>query len=172
MSDEINTASEGETEAAAPESVQPSMPDQALAILEEMCEASGMQMEAVIRSVERPYVHIELIGPEAAATWGRLGHSLDALQFLVNLIVAHRVGPEVRVVLDADNYRKRRADALTTMATELAAEVKARNEEAEFEPLPAHERRIIHAALADDPGIETYSEGDDPDRRVVIAPRH
>ncbi|HZP83776.1 MAG TPA: R3H domain-containing nucleic acid-binding protein [Chthonomonadaceae bacterium] len=144
---------------------------QALTLLTEICAASGLDIRPVVRGVNPPYMEIELIGSDAAATFGRLGQSLDALQFLGNLILSHRVRSDVRLLLDAAQYRERRAAALRTRALELAKEVKARNEEAELEPLPAHERRIIHTALADDPDIMTYSEGEEPDRRIVISPR-
>jgi len=75
-------------------------------------------------------------------------------------------------MLDADNYRERRAETLCSIAQDYAREVKDRNQEAEMDPLPAHERRIIHSALIDDPDIRTYSEGDEPHRHIVIAPRN
>ena len=100
-----------------------------------------------------------------------MGQALDALQLLANNILARRTDTDVRMILDADGYRERRAEALRARAREIAKEVKQRNEEAELEPLPPHERRIIHTALADDPDIRTYSEGDEPGRRVVISPR-
>jgi spoIIIJ-associated protein len=148
-------------------------PDQskALALVEGICAASGLGARAVVRSVQRQYIHIEMIGEEVRATFGRMGQSLDALQFLCNMILSRGEGSEVRLMLDAEGYRERRAASLIQRAKELANEVKARNQEAELEPLPAHERRIIHAALAEDPEISTYSEGDEPARRVVISPR-
>src|SRR5262245_54495627 len=143
----------------------------AMALLEEVCAATGQEVRPELRSIQGSYLHIELIGDDVRTTWGRMGQSLDALQMLCNMILSRRVASEVRMVLDADNYRERRADLLRQRAMDLAREVKARGEEAELEPLPAHERRIIHSALADDPDIRTYSEGNDPDRRVVISPR-
>jgi spoIIIJ-associated protein len=143
----------------------------ALSFIEEACAASGLDLHPVVQSVQPPYLHLELAGEDARATFGRMGQALDALQFLANLILMRRIASDVRVVLDAASYRERRADALRHRALELASEVKARNEEAELEPLPAHERRIVHTVLADDPDIRTYSEGDEPDRRVVISPR-
>ena len=86
-------------------------------------------------------------------------------------MLAHRISSDVRLMLDAEGYRARRAATLIERARDLAREVRERNQEAELEPLPAHERRIIHNALIDEPGIMTYSEGDEPDRRIVIAPR-
>lgn len=143
----------------------------AMTLLEEVCASTGQEVRPVLRERQGSYLYIDLEGSDVRATWGRMGQSLDALQFLCNLILSRRVASEVRLVLDADNYRERRASILRQRALDLAAEVKARREEAELEPLPSHERRIIHSVLADDPDIRTYSEGDDPDRRVVISPR-
>jgi spoIIIJ-associated protein len=143
----------------------------ALAFMEEVCAATGQAVRPVVRTTQGHYLHIDLVGDDVRATWGRMGQSLDALQFLCNLILSRRISSDVRIVLDADNYRERRAELLQQRAMDLANEVKSRREEAELEPLPAHERRIIHSALADDPDIRTYSEGDEPDRRVVISPR-
>ncbi|HZT41360.1 MAG TPA: R3H domain-containing nucleic acid-binding protein [Chthonomonadaceae bacterium] len=143
----------------------------ALELMEEICAATGQEVRPVVRSIQPPYLHIELVGDDVRATWGRMGHALDALQLLANMILARRIDTDVRLILDADGYRERRAEALRERAREIAKEVKLRNEEAELEPLPPHERRIIHTALADDPDIQTYSEGDEPGRRVVISPR-
>jgi spoIIIJ-associated protein len=143
----------------------------ALTLMEEICASSGMEARAVVRSLQKPYMNIELLGESIRATWGRVGQGLDALQFLCNTILSRRVSTDVRLLLDAEGYRERRAESLRIRALELAEEVKSRNQEAELEPLPAHERRIIHAVLADDPDISTYSEGDEPARRVVISPR-
>jgi spoIIIJ-associated protein len=142
-----------------------------LTLMEEIGAAMEHEVHAVARDVQGAYLHIELVGETVPGTWGRSGQALDALQFLANMILARRHAGDVRLMLDADNYRSRRAEALRVRAIDLAQEVKARNEEAELEPLPARERRIIHSALADDPDISTYSEGDEPGRHVVISPR-
>ena len=170
---DVNDETNLTTEETPTEEVIELTPDQetALAFLGEVSAASGLEMHPEVRSIQAPYLNIELVGEDMRLTFGRMGQGLDALQFLVNLIVSRRIASDVRVVLDAADYRSRRVEALTRKAVELANEVKARNEEAELEPLPAHERRIVHAALADDPEITTYSEGDEPDRRIVISPR-
>ena len=72
--------------------------------------------------------------------------------------------------MDGDNYRSEREKTLTEHAISVAEEVKKRGEEAVFKALPAFERRIVHKALIDYAGVKTYSEGDEPERRVVIAP--
>lgn len=147
-------------------------PDQqrALTLVQEICAASGLDARAVVRSAQRPYLNIELLGSDIRATFGRMGQSLDALQLLCNMILPRHAETDVRLMLDAEGYRERRAETLRQRAMDLAREVKERNQEAELEPLPAHERRIIHAALAEDPSISTYSEGDEPHRRIVISP--
>jgi spoIIIJ-associated protein len=148
-------------------------PDQLLALtfIQGLCAASGLGAQAVVRSAQKPYLQIEIVGEDVRQTWGRQGQTLDALQFLCNTVLAHRVSSDVRLMLDAEGYRARRAATLIERARELAREVRERNQEAELEPLPAHERRIIHNALIDEPGITTYSEGDEPSRHIVIAPR-
>jgi spoIIIJ-associated protein len=143
----------------------------ALEALVELCDKTTLDLRPEAREVQGQYLQIELVGDDALATFGRNGKSLDALQYLANLIVGRRTGGEVRILLDAGNYRARRQETLENLAREYANMVKERQEECEFDPLPAHERRIVHNALASDDSIRTYSEGDDPDRRVIIAPR-
>jgi len=140
-------------------------------VLVEICDVMNLDIHPDIKGHHAQYLEVELVGPDAALSFGRHGKSLDALQYLANLIIGRRVGGDVRILLDAADYRARRAEILTNLAREFAAQVKERQEECELDPLPAHERRIIHTILADDPDIRTYSEGDDPDRRVIIAPR-
>lgn len=143
---------------------------QALRLVEEICAAASLDVSVVVRSLQPPYISIEILGQDAGLTFGRSGASLDALQLLCNMVLPRITGSEVRLMLDAEGYRERRMEALRRRAVDLAREVKERNQEAELEPLPAHERRIIHAVLAEDTEISTYSEGDEPNRRVVISP--
>jgi len=140
-------------------------------VIAEICQVTGLEIHPRATGIQGPYLHIEIVGEDAISTYGRNGKSLDALQYLANLIIGRKAGGDVRVLLDAANYRARREKALEDLAREYAALVKERQEECELDPLPAHERRIIHNILADDDTIRTYSEGDDPDRRVIIAPR-
>ena len=142
----------------------------ALEILRGIFLAGGLDIQAEPRARHIPYLDVELTGQDALETFGRHGSSLDALQYLANLAINRRVGPEIRLILDANSYRRRRAETLENLARQYANQVKDRQEECELDPLPAHERRIIHNALLDDPAVRTYSEGDEPDRRVVIAP--
>lgn len=142
----------------------------AVGVLGSIFDSARLEIGAEPRSRHTPYLDVELIGQDALETFGRHGSSLDALQYLANLVIGRRVGPDIRLILDANSYRKRRAETLENLARQFAAQVKERQEECELDPLPAHERRIIHNALLDDHEVRTYSEGDEPDRRVIIAP--
>jgi spoIIIJ-associated protein len=101
---------------------------------------------------------------------GKHGDVLNAMQYLVNIIASRRIERGVRATLDGNDYRRRREEALTTLAQRIAEQVQKRGEEAVLDALPAFERRIVHKALGEISGVTTYSEGEEPNRRVVIAP--
>lgn len=114
-------------------------------------------------------VTLNLRGDDLGILIGKHGQTLDALQYLTNL-AAHRDSEErVRIVLDVEDYRKRRAETLTRLAMRLADKVKSRGEKVVLEPMSPHERKVIHMALQDDYRVMTYSEGEEPFRKVVIA---
>lgn len=147
----------------------------ALAALEkvrELCIAGQFRVQPEIRSLEGAYLTIELVGEDAASIFSKHGRMLDALQYVSNLIVARHVGPGIRLVLDADGYRARRRELLESLARKYAALVKEKQQECEFDPMPPHERRIIHRLFMNDPDVTTYSEGEEPDRKVILSPRH
>ena len=101
---------------------------------------------------------------------GRRGQTLDALQLLCYRAASMGVTDRKRVTLDAAGYRERRRDLLEEEA-EIAADRANRNGEAvRLEPMSASERRMVHEVLKDRSDVETYSEGDEPDRRIVVAP--
>ena len=139
-------------------------------VLSEVCVESMLDLKPVVRSIQSPYIEIELVGADALESFGKNGKQLDALQYLCNLIIQRKAPEDVRVSLDASDYRARRVEALESLARECAAQVIERQEEAELDPLPSHERRILHNILSQIEGIRTYSEGEDPNRHVIIAP--
>ncbi len=139
-------------------------------VLRELLVSADMEVTAVVREVSGRYVNIQLDGKDAAFLVGKHGEVLNALQYLLNIIVTKRVPSGARATLDANDYRRRREDALTKLASSIAQQVVDRGEEAVLDALPAFERRIVHKALGVIPGIQTYSEGEEPNRRVVIAP--
>ncbi|MBM3459590.1 MAG: KH domain-containing protein [Armatimonadetes bacterium] len=134
----------------------------------------AMQMDAEVELAENPTDGswlVSVVGPESGDLIGKYGSGLNALQYLAGLVVLRQTGEHTRLVVDADSYRAKRHKALVDQALALAQEVAAAGQEAELDPLNAFERRIIHNALANHPEVVTYSEGVDPDRRVIIAPR-
>ena len=102
---------------------------------------------------------------------GRRGETLDALQFLVNLMLGRQVDLWIRVIIDIEGYRLRRKFALINLARRTADQVQARGQAIPLEAMPPYERRIIHMTLAEHPEVTTESSGVEPDRRVVVLPR-
>ena len=137
----------------------------------EVLAAMEIPSQVEIEETEEGTWRLEVVGEDAGRIIGRYGSGLNALQYLTGLVVQRRTGEHVRLQLDAEGYRDRREAALVEQARSLAAEVIQAGQEAELDPLSAFERRIIHNALLDHPDVITYSEGEDPDRRVIIAPR-
>lgn len=144
--------------------------EQLAALLRELLESAGMDVNVTLGDINGRYVSLKLDGKDAAYLVGKHGEVLNALQYLVNVVAHRRIGTEARATLDGNDYRKRREDVLTQMASSIAAQVKERGEEAVLDALPAFERRIVHKALQEIDGVVTYSEGEEPNRRVVIAP--
>lgn len=164
---------QGETppQAIALEELHPHQRE-AVSLVEEILQSARLEANIVVRSIQDSYLSVEMLGTDIQATFGRNGQGLDALQLLCNTILSYRGEHNLRLMLDAEGYRFRRAETLRQRALDLAIEVKGSNREAEIGPLPPHERRLIHTALADDPDISTYSEGEEPYRKIVISPRH
>ena len=135
-----------------------------------LIEAMGFRA-TVNAEEEGGAVQVSITGPELAPLIGRRGQTLEALDLLVNLIVAHSCGRRVPVVVDVERYRERRRETLEEMAWRFAERVRRTGRPVALRPMSSAERRIIHTTLAQDSGITTHSEGEDPERRVVIAPR-
>ncbi len=140
------------------------------AILKTLAKKSGLDAEITVGELQGKYINLAIGGREAGFLVGKNGEVLNSLQYLINLVAKQQLANGVRVTLDGNDYRKKRAEALTSLATKIADKVKERGEEAVLEALPAFERRVIHKALQEIEGVTTYSEGEEPDRRVVIAP--
>jgi len=100
---------------------------------------------------------------------GRRGETLDALQFLTNLVVNKNSSEHVKVFMDVGDYRQKREESLVRFGKKMARAAAKRRKPIKLEPMNPYERRIIHAALQGDPYVRTYSEGEEPNRRVVIA---
>ena len=102
---------------------------------------------------------------------GRHGRTLEAVQTLVSLLVSRKLGFRYPVVVDVEGYKSRRHDKVVSMAKSAASRAVQQGRPTNLPPMSAYERRLVHIALRDDDRVETHSEGVDPERRVVIAPR-
>jgi spoIIIJ-associated protein len=129
-------------------------------------------MEAEITtSLEGEKVVADIKSENGAILIGKKGQTLNALQLIVNLIVNRDEKTRTKVIVDTENYRQRREDALVKMAGEVADEVKSKGRSRELEPMNPAERRVIHLALKDDRDVETTSQGEGNFRRVVVSPK-
>lgn len=110
-------------------------------------------------------------GGGTGALVGRGGETIDALQYLLAQVAGRAEGgARRRVTLDADGYRARREAALIELAEQAAREAVEHGDEIELDAMAPHDRRIVHMALKDRPGIVTRSEGDEPRRRIIVEP--
>ena len=114
---------------------------------------------------------IEVNGEDLAMLIGPRGETLDALQFLGRLMVAHKLHRRSNFVVDVEGYRQRRVQALTRLAERMADKVRQRGEPISLEPMSAYERRIIHMTLRDAGDVYTESAGEGKQRRVRIFPK-
>jgi spoIIIJ-associated protein len=133
-----------------------------------VCQA--MDVEAQCDIVEQEgHICANISGSELGILIGRRGDTLEALQFLTNLAVSKRLNEKVRVLVDVEGYRQRREETLLRLAKRLSEKVKRTGNRIVLEPMNSHERRIMHTALQDESSITTFSEGEEPNRRIVIS---
>lgn len=145
--------------------------EKACAFIRGVAERLGLEVGIETREDADNIVYVNVTGCNLGLLIGRHGETLNAVQFLAN-VVANRDGvARVRLVLDAEGYRARREAALRNLARRTAERVAKERRKAALEPMNALERRIIHLALKDHEHVVTYSEGEEPFRRVIIAPK-
>lgn len=115
------------------------------------------------------YVEIvDISSSDTGIVIGKRGNTLDAIQYLLSLVINKDRKDYIKVIVDVKGYRKRREDTLIKLANKMAQKAKYSNRPVKLEPMNPYERRIIHSALQHVDGIDTHSEGEDPYRRVVI----
>lgn len=119
---------------------------------------------------ENDIININLKGHKMGLVIGYRGETLDSLQYLVSLVVnKNHENPYKKVILDAENYRNKREETLIKVAQKTAYKVKKSGRPYKLEPMNPYERRIIHSALQEYTDINTYSEGEEPFRRIIIS---
>ena len=146
----------------------------AIAALSRILQAAGVNVTRTLRSAhdsESGGPVIDLAGEDSGLLIGRRGQTLQALQYLVNLIVRKQYGEGVRVVLDVENYRQRRESSLRDMADKVASRVVQTSRSITLEPMPPADRRIIHTSLSEHPGVNTQSTGEGENRKVMVMPK-
>lgn len=116
-------------------------------------------------------VHIELSGENMGFVIGRRGETLDALQYLTTIVTNKKEDSRWRVTLDTENYREKRTASLIALAGKTANQAVKTGKSIALEPMSPQERRIIHSALQDNKAVTTFSTGQEPRRKIVIAPQ-
>jgi spoIIIJ-associated protein len=161
---------------SSPEDRTPDPQDEELEpaeLLEELLEevADGLRLEVDVEVVEQDGILAgRLEGEDVGLLIGRHGQTIDAVQHLAQRIVFPDGPSSVRVVIDANGYRDRRAQALRGEADDAADQAVSSGQAVELDPLPPFERRIVHEYLRERGDVETHSEGDEPQRYLVVTP--
>ena len=147
-----------------------SIPDNAKTFLNDVFAA--MKLEVVVNveyDENEKNLDIDLSGDDMGILIGKRGQTLDSLQYLVSLVVNKESEDYIKVKVDTENYRERRKQTLENLAKNIAYKVKRTRRPVSLEPMNPYERRIIHSALQNDKYVTTYSEGEEPFRKVVVA---
>ncbi|MGL5642491.1 MAG: RNA-binding cell elongation regulator Jag/EloR [Paraclostridium sp.] len=136
--------------------------------LRDVLDSMGIKAEIELKE-EKDVLHINITGPKMGLIIGYRGETLDSLQYLISLVVNknHDI-PYKKIVLDTENYRAKREETLKRVAQKTAYKVRKSGRAFKLEPMNPYERRVIHSVLQDNEFINTYSEGDEPYRRIVV----
>jgi spoIIIJ-associated protein len=151
--------------------------DETAAVVEKLLDLMDIPAEILVEEcadIETesgivPPVMLDLEGADLGILIGRRGQTLANFQYIVRLIMAHKLQMLVPVTIDVEGYKKRRYESLTVLAHRLAAQVRSRGVPFTLEPMPPDERRVIHLALAEEADLVTNSIGEGEERKVVIA---
>lgn len=134
-------------------------------------EAKVIPKRAGAEDGEAQHWMLEIQGRELGALIGRRGETLAALQYITRLIASRDLERRARIVIDVEGYKSRREALLRRLAKRMADQAVQRGRTVSLEPMPPHERRIIHLALRDNPNVTTESVGEGDRRKVTIVPR-
>lgn len=143
----------------------------AQAFLKELTHLMGVDVEVAVGNDQDGNVFVQMTGDTLGILIGRRGETLDALQYLTSLKVNRGQDNYTRVTLDTENYRAKREDTLIRLANRMANRAVKTGRKVSLEPMNPYERRIIHSALQANEAVDTHSEGDEPNRHVVITLR-
>ena len=136
--------------------------------LMEVTQRMNVPVQVYVDTLEDGTIYVRMVGDTLGILIGRRGETLDALQYLTSLQVNKGSDDYLRVTLDTENYRARREDSLRRLATRMAQKAVKTGRKVVLEPMNPYERRVLHAALQNHPNVTTHSEGEEPNRHVVI----
>ncbi|MDY4542330.1 MAG: RNA-binding cell elongation regulator Jag/EloR [Candidatus Ventricola sp.] len=128
----------------------------------------NVKVDVYVDDTAEDGLYIHMIGDTLGILIGRRGETLDALQYLTSLQVNKGREGYIRVTLDTENYRAKREDSLRRLAQRMANRAQKTGRKVVLEPMNPYERRVLHTALQNHPAVTTHSEGEEPNRRVVI----
>ena len=148
------------------------MKEKARTFLENIFRCMGINVELTMEYDQKEgCLGCTFSGDEMGILIGKRGQTLDSLQYLTSLVINKNKNDYTRVKLDTEDYRARRADTLENLSRNIAYKVKRTRRPVALEPMNPYERRIIHSSLQGNRYVETYSEGEEPYRHVVVAPK-
>ena len=136
--------------------------------LMEVTSLMNVKVDVYVDDTREDGLYIHMIGDTLGILIGRRGETLDALQYLTSLQVNKGRDGYIRVTLDTENYRAKREDSLRRLAQRMANRAQKTGRKVVLEPMNPYERRVLHTALQNHPAVTTHSEGEEPNRRVVI----
>lgn len=145
--------------------------DAAVAAIQEVLGTFGIEAAIDEYEGDEGEIILDIVGGELGILIGRHGKTLDAMQVLVSAIASRKVGRRHPVIVDVEGYRGRRREKLEDIARRTADRVSRQGRAVKLRPMTSYERRVIHIALRDDRRVETGSEGEEPNRQVVVSPR-
>ena len=163
----IPAAAEGIPSQAGSQSAAPDPFEEAVRFLKETSRAMGLDIEVEVEH-GREFSTLNISGEGLGLIIGRRGQTLDALQYLANIVANRYSDSYLRIILDAENFRERRRKTLEDLADRLAGRAVKTRKDIVLEPMPAAERKVIHFRLQNHAKVKTYSKGEEPNRRVVI----
>jgi spoIIIJ-associated protein len=138
-------------------------------VLAQVVEALDLEAEVSVEETDEE-IAARVDGEDVGVLIGRRGQTIDAVQLVCYRIAFRGRGDRKRVTVDASGYRERRRETLERQADRAAERALETGKEIEIEPMSSNERKVIHDRLKERPGIETFSEGEEPERCVIVAP--
>ncbi|GAB4279693.1 MAG: hypothetical protein Kow0056_13200 [Coriobacteriia bacterium] len=145
--------------------------DAGIAVVQQILDDLGLQADIEEYEGDEGEIILDVVGDEMGILIGRHGKTLEALQTVVSTLVRRRLGWYYPLVIDVEGYRSRRREKLEDIARSAAERAVAQHRQVRLRPMTAFERKVVHVALRDDKRVTTKSEGDEPDRAVVVIPR-